>query len=588
MPARSIVFGAGGFIGRALVRELLSRGEEVVAAARDGGEGLRRWLGARNVDTGGLVVVPADLTLPGLGLPNDDFDDVRDVYNTAARFAFGMDPAQARAVNVEGAVRVVEWAAARPGLRRLVHISGYRMAAAGADSPDYRRDGAYEASKREGDVAVRARARDLSVPLTIANPSTVIGPGQYVGLAELVGELWRGRLPALPGDPDTFLPVVALDYFVQFLASLPQKPETADGTYWVLDDDTPELPRLVSLLAEHMGVRAPSRLLPVDLVKRLPRVLTRADPETLSFLSSDRYETAPAREFAESAGLRMPPVRDVLCSWTDDLVATRFGRVGPPKAPYGFQNVGPDRTWVVGERARPGYVFLHGLLVDADSWSPVVELLDEPALAADLPGFGRSGPARQSHDTWLDAFLAPVGGKPVLVAHSYACGPALRFAQRHPERIGALVLVSPAFLQPAASWVVRSPLAVPALRNMSARRLADTLGIPDDGYTEGPAADLRRAGAAGRVVGGLRAAYGQRAALRAAVRGVRVPVELIYGSEDPLEERTGLPATEVAGAGHCPQLTHPQVLARRLAEVRARVAAGEPSPGTPVTTDPPS
>ncbi|MEU2251352.1 alpha/beta fold hydrolase [Streptomyces sp. NPDC019224] len=574
MPANSLVVGAGGFIGRALTGELLRRGQEVAAAVHGSGEGLLRWLGEQGVDTGRLTVVRSDVTRPGLGLSEEGLDGVRDVYNTAARFAFGMTPAEARAVNVDGAVHVAEWAATRPRLRRLVHLSGYRMAAAEAASPDYRRDGAYEASKREGDAAVRARARALGVPLTVANPSTVIGPGQWVGLADLVRELWRGRLPALPGGPDTFLPVVGLDYLVQFLASVPERDESAGGTYWLLDDATPELPLLAALLAEHMGVPAPRRSVPVGVVKRLPRALTGADPETLSFLSSDRYDTASARELAQSLGLEKPPVREALRDWADDLVATRFGRVPAPGVPYGFQQVGTDRTWVVGERERPGYVFLHGMPVDADSWAPVAGRVDAPALAADLPGFGRSTPEpRQTHDDWLTALLAPVRGRPVLVAHSYSCGPALRYALRHPGRIGALVLVSPAFLQPASSWLTRSPLAVPALSRMTAERLAGSLGLPDPTWLLGPVADLRRSGAALRVVSALRSAYGQRAALRGAVRGATLPVELVVGSDDPLEEPAELPVTEIGSAGHYPQLTHPDEVARHLVAVRKRAAA---------------
>ncbi|WP_203185546.1 alpha/beta fold hydrolase [Streptomyces pratensis] len=573
MSANSVVFGAGGFIGRSLVLELLRRGQYVAAAVHGSGDRLTEWLADRGVETDRLTVVPADITRPGLGLPEPGgLDEVRDVYNTAARFAFGVDPAEARAVNVDGAAHVIEWAAARPQLRRVVHISGYRMAAADAGSPDYRRDGAYEASKREGDATARARASALGVPLTVVNPSTVIGQGQYLGLADLVGQLWRGRLAALPGGPDIFLPVVALDYFVQFLASLPEKRESADNTYWLLDDATPHLPQLVALLAEHMGVRAPRRSVPVGLLKRLPRAITRADPETLSFLSTDRYDTSSARELAESFGLEMPPVHDALRRWTDDLVAARFGRVRAPRAPYGFQQVGEDRTWVVGDRERPGYVFLHGLPVDSDSWTPVADRVDAPTLAADLPGFGRSAPARQSHDAWLAALLDPVRSRPVLVAHSYSCGPALRYALRHPERVGALVLVSPAFLQPASSWLMRSPLAVPVLRRMSAERLAHSLGLPHDGCLEGPVEDLRRAGAAVRVVAALRSAYGQRGALRIALHRVTAPVELIIGSRDPLEGPSVLPVTEIASAGHYPQLTHPDDVAGHLVPLRERAA----------------
>ncbi|MET9590357.1 alpha/beta fold hydrolase [Streptomyces sp. NPDC006516] len=573
MPANSVVLGAGGFIGRSLVVELLRRGQDVAAAVHGSGDRLTRWLAEQRVDTGRLTVVHADITRPGLGLPEEGVEDVRDVYNTAARFAFGIDPAEARAVNVDGAAHVIEWAAARPHLRRVVHISGYRMAAADADSPDYRRDGAYEASKREGDATARARARELGVPLTVANPSTVIGPGQYVGLADLVEELWRGTLAALPGGPDIFLPVVELDYFVRFLASLPEHEESAGNTYWVLDDTTPPLPQLVSLLAGHMGLRAPRRFVPVQLLKRLPRALTKADPETLSFLSTDRYDTSPARKFAASCDLEMPPVGDALRGWTDDLVAARFGRVRAPRSPYGFQQVGEDRTWVIGDRERPGYVFLHGLPVDADSWSGVADRVDDSSLSADLPGFGRSAPARQSHDDWLAAFLEPLSSRPVLVAHSYSCGPALRYALRHPGRVGALVLVSPAFLQPPSSWLMRSPLAVPVLRRMTAERLAGSLGLPHDGYLEGPVADLRRSGAAVRVVAALRSAYGRRDALRSALSRVEVPVELVVGARDPLAEPTGLPVTEIASAGHYPQLTHPDEVAGHLVAVRGRAAA---------------
>ncbi|MEU9830973.1 NAD-dependent epimerase/dehydratase family protein [Streptosporangium sp. NPDC048047] len=328
-PPDSVVFGAAGFIGRSLVAELLRQGRRVAAAVRGPGDRLTSRLAGQGVDTAGLTVVTCDITAPGLGITG--LSGVRDVYNTAARFAFGLDAAEARLANVTGAVNVTEWAAARTGLRRLVHVSGYRVSGV---EPDYRRLGAYEASKAEGDAAVRRRARELDVPLTIVNPATVIGPGQFIGLASLVHDLWRGRLPLLPGGSGVFVPVVDAGHLARFMAAVPEHEETAGRAYWVLDDDTPELPELVALLASHLGVRAPRRSIPVWLLRRLPRALTGADPETLSFLSGDRYDTAPARAFAERAGLRMPPVEQALRRWADDLVAARFG-AGPAGATGG-------------------------------------------------------------------------------------------------------------------------------------------------------------------------------------------------------------------------------------------------------------
>ncbi|GAA3127308.1 alpha/beta fold hydrolase [Streptosporangium carneum] len=565
MAPDSIVFGAAGFVGRSLVAELLRQDREVAAALRGRGDRLTSWLAGQGVDAARLTVVTADVTVPGLGLDGvsgpgaEGLAGVRDVYNAAARFAFGLGVEEARAVNVTGALNVADWAAARTGLRRLVHISGYRVSGGPAD---YRRDGAYEASKREGDAAVRARARELDIPLTIVNPSTVVGTGQFIGLAAMVHDLWRGRLPVLPGGPDVFLPIVDADHFARFMAAVPEHEETRGQAYWVLDDETPNLPELVALVAGHLGVRAPRRTVPVRVVRRLPRALTGADPETLSFLSGDRYETAPAAAFAERAGLSAPPVEQVLRDWADGLVGTGFGEGVPPRGPYGFQDVAGSRAWVAGERRDPGYVLLHGLPLDADSWADVSELLDDQALAADLPGLGRSAPAG-SLDDWTAALLEPVRTRPVLVGHSFGCGPVLRYARARPDRVSAVVLVAPAFLQPRGGRFPRSAAAVPVLRRISRARLGARLGVP--GAALG---DLRRPGAARRVVEAMRAADAARNELRGLLDRVEAPVTIVVGSADPLA--VDRPAVVIPGAGHYPQLTHPRELAMALGAVAER------------------
>lgn len=148
----SIVFGAAGFLGRAAVARLLERGHSVTAAVRQGSEErLLGWLRKRGVDPAALDVVACDVTAPDLGLPAGfDPSGIRDVYNCAARFAFGLAPEDAYAVNVTGALRVLDWAAALPDLRRVVHITGYRITVEESDEQHYAR-GAYGASKFESD-----------------------------------------------------------------------------------------------------------------------------------------------------------------------------------------------------------------------------------------------------------------------------------------------------------------------------------------------------------------------------------------------------------------------------------------------------
>jgi pimeloyl-ACP methyl ester carboxylesterase len=86
--------------------------------------------------------------------------------------------------------------------------------------------------------------------------------------------------------------------------------------------------------------------------------------------------------------------------------------------------------------------------------------------------------------------------------------------------------------------------------------------------------DLRRPGAARRVIEAMRAAHTRRKELRRLLDRIEVPVTIVAGSEDPVAGDR--PFAEIEGAGHYPQLTHPEELARvlRAAGGRARL---EPS-----------
>lgn len=334
----ALVFGATGFLGTWLVKELLNQGVETTAAVRSTASAgrLTRWLSDRDAPLGHLKIVQVDLSVDGLGLDASESLQVGEVYNAAGAYSFGMSIEDARSTNVDGARRVVDWTASLPSVTRLVHVSGYRVG--GQDpttvpwSPDkvageYKRLGAYEASKVEGDAVVQSRALELGVPLTVVNPSTVIGDSvtgesiQVVGLATTVLELLSGELQALPGGSTTFVPVVTVDYLARFMAILPTADETAGRSYWVLDDLTPALPHLLRLIGEHRGVRVPRLRLPVSLLKRLPMSITRADPETLSFLSADRYPHLEADALAYANGLQHPDVVTSLQRWADHLAA---------------------------------------------------------------------------------------------------------------------------------------------------------------------------------------------------------------------------------------------------------------------------
>ncbi len=66
--------------------------------------------------------------------------------------------------------------------------------------------------------------------------------------------------------------------------------------------------------------------LPVRRVAALPRALTRVEPEALSFLSTDTYDTASADALARRLGLTAPDTLRAIDTWVDFLVSVDFGR----------------------------------------------------------------------------------------------------------------------------------------------------------------------------------------------------------------------------------------------------------------------
>ncbi|MGH8861222.1 MAG: alpha/beta fold hydrolase [Jatrophihabitantaceae bacterium] len=111
------------------------------------------------------------------------------------------------------------------------------------------------------------------------------------------------------------------------------------------------------------------------------------------------------------------------------------------------------RTTPAGREDAEPALFVHGLGGAATNWTDFAGLLrDELAIEAiDLPGFGRSGPARgddyslQAHADTVIAYLEQSARGPVhLVGNSMGGAIALVVAAHRPDLVRTLTLVSPA------------------------------------------------------------------------------------------------------------------------------------------------
>src|SRR3954453_18046171 len=134
----------------------------------------------------------------------------------------------------------------------------------------------------------------------------------------------------------------------------------------------------------------------------------------------------------------------------------------------------------------PAVVLLHGQPGTGADWDPVANLLAEDfhVIVPDRPGYGDTGGRARGIATNADAVAALLDRLSIeqatVVGHSWGGAPALSFANRHPERVRGLVLVSSVAPSEPLTWADRVlALAVigPLASLLGFRVLARLLGI---------------------------------------------------------------------------------------------------------------
>ncbi len=187
--------GATGFIGGVVVRKLLARGDDVVAAVRDPGR-------ARHLADQGVELVRGDVSDRGsLAQPMRGADGV---FHIAGWYRTGVDDREAAwATNVDGTRNVLD-VMAELGIAKGVYTS---TLAVNSDTHGVEVDESYhfvgkhlslyDATKAEAHRIARARIAD-GLPLVVVMPGLVYGPEDTSAVHVSLRNLLRGRMPAVP------------------------------------------------------------------------------------------------------------------------------------------------------------------------------------------------------------------------------------------------------------------------------------------------------------------------------------------------------------------------------------------------------
>jgi nucleoside-diphosphate-sugar epimerase len=254
---RDLVTGATGFTGGHLARALSGRGHRVRALVRDPAAG-------KDLHAAGIEITAGDLRDPDALAAAMAGIDV--VYHIAAIYRQAGLPAGAyRAVNATAVGDLVD-AAARAGVRRVVHCSTVGVHG-DVDHPPANEDAplkpgdVYQDTKLEGERLAREAGARTGVEVTIVRPTGIYGPGDR-RLLKLFRGVARGRFPIL-GRGEIYYHLTYIDDLVEGFRLCGEHPAAAGRTYILAGGEVTTLNELVGVIAQVANVKPPRLHLPV-------------------------------------------------------------------------------------------------------------------------------------------------------------------------------------------------------------------------------------------------------------------------------------------------------------------------------------
>jgi len=252
-----LVTGASGFVGSAVARALVARGDDVRVLLREGSS-------RKNIDGLDCRVMIGDMR--DAKAMTKAMEGVRHVFHVAADYRlWARDPSEIVRNNLKGARAVME-AARTTGVERIVYtssVAALKPVAGRAVDETSRHDevtviGVYKKSKLVAERLVERLAGE-GLPVVIVSPSTPIGPRDIkpTPTGRIIVEAANGRMPAFV---DTGLNLVHVDDVAQ--GHLLALDKGRIGENYILGGEDVRLRDMLALIAPLVGRKPPRVRLP--------------------------------------------------------------------------------------------------------------------------------------------------------------------------------------------------------------------------------------------------------------------------------------------------------------------------------------
>lgn len=252
-----LVTGAGGFVGEAVVFNLLLEKRFIPIAAARRGSRLNGLCPVRRYDCTHTNILPV-------------LTDVQVVIHAAARVHVMYETAtdalaEFRKVNVAGTLALAKLAA-ESGVTRFIFISSIKVNGEStipgepftADDEPNPID-AYGISKHEAEEALKQLGRATGMEVVIIRPPLVYGPGVKANFLSMLNWLNKGT-PLPLGAVANKRSLVAIGNLVSLIVTCIDHPSAANQTFLVSDGEDLSTTQLLRRLATALG--KPARLLP--------------------------------------------------------------------------------------------------------------------------------------------------------------------------------------------------------------------------------------------------------------------------------------------------------------------------------------